>query len=95
MKLGNSEFFRWLATNLWSKVQNSKFQIQYGYQNFEKLNKLKNVYETRYEKVFSIAEDEFEVQIIKSLNLKVKIPIPFILITKALGSGFEFQLKKN
>ena len=46
MKLGNSEFFRCLAASLWSKVQNSKFQIQYGGQNFEKLNKLKNVYET-------------------------------------------------
>ena len=48
MKFGNSEFFRWLAANLWSKVENSKFQIQYGWKNFEKLNKLKNFYETRY-----------------------------------------------
>ena len=48
MKLGNSEFFRWLAANLWSKVQTSKFQLQYGCQTFEKLNKLKNVYKTRY-----------------------------------------------
>ena len=48
MKLGNSAFFKWLAANLWSKVQISKFQIQYGYQNLEKLKKFKNVYETRY-----------------------------------------------
>ena len=48
MKLGDSEFFRWLAENLWSKVQNSKFQIQHGSENFEKLNKLKNVYEIHY-----------------------------------------------
>ena len=57
--------------------------------------------------VFSVAEDEFEVQIVKSrklkvekqklkikvksLNLKFKIPIPFILILKVLGSGYEFH----
>ena len=35
MKLGNREFFKWLVANLWSKVQNSKFRIQNGYQNFE------------------------------------------------------------
>ena len=63
MKLGNSEFFRWLAANLWSKVQNSKFRLQYGCQNFEKLSQLKYVYETRYWGVFSVAEDEFEIQI--------------------------------
>ena len=56
---------------------------------------------------FSVAEDEFDVQIIKSRNLKVKkqklkvkvkslilkvkIPISFILIIKVLGSGFEFH----
>ena len=51
------ELFRWLAANLWSKVQNSKFRIQYSYKNFEKLNKLKNV--------------DFEVQIVKSRKLKV------------------------
>ena len=45
MELGNSE---WLAANLWPKVQNLTFQIQYGCQNFEKLNELINVYETRY-----------------------------------------------
>ena len=45
MKIGNSEFFRLLAANLWSKVENSKFQFQYGCQNFEHLSKLKNVYE--------------------------------------------------
>ena len=27
----------------------------------------------------------------KSVNLKVNIPILFILITKVLGSGFEFH----
>ena len=91
MKLGNSEFFRWLAANLWSKVQNSIFQIQHGCQNFEQLKKLKNVYETRYYRVFSVTEDEFEVQIVKSPNLKIEIPIPFILITKVVGSGFEFH----
>ena len=48
MKLGNSEFFRWLTVNLWSKVQNSKLHNQCDYQNFEKLNKLKNVYEVCY-----------------------------------------------
>ena len=29
-KTRNSEFFRGLAANLWSKLQNSKFQIQCG-----------------------------------------------------------------
>ena len=72
MRLGNCEFFRWLAANLWSTVQNSKFQIQYGCQNFEKLNKLKNIYETRYSGVFSVAEDETVVQIVKSRKLKVQ-----------------------
>ena len=59
MKFGKNEFFRWLAANLWSKVQNPKFQIQYGCQNFEKLNKWKNVCGTCYKGVFSVAEDEF------------------------------------
>ena len=44
IKLGNTEFFRWLDANLWSKVQNAKFQIQNDCQTFEKL---KNVNETR------------------------------------------------
>ena len=61
-----------LAANSWSKLQNSKFQIQYGCQNFEKLNKLKNVYETRCYGFFLVAEDEFKVQIIESRKLKVK-----------------------
>ena len=72
MKLGNSKFFRWLAANLWSKVQNSKFYIQYGRSNFEKLQKLKNVYETRSWGVFSVAEDEFEVQIVKNWKSEVE-----------------------
>ena len=48
MELGSSEFFRWLAANLWKKVQNSKLQTQYGCLNSEEMNKLKNVYETNY-----------------------------------------------
>ena len=86
MKLGNSEFFRRLAANLWSKVQNSKFQFQYGCRNFEKQNKLKNVYETRYWEVFSVAEYEFRVQIVK-----IKIQIRFILIIKVVGSEFDLH----
>ena len=35
---------------------------------------------------FLVAEYEFEVQIVKSPNLKVKILFQFILITKVVGS---------
>ena len=34
---------------------------------------------------------EFEVRAVKRLNLKVKIPISFILITKVVGSEFNLH----
>ena len=33
----------------------------------------------------------FEVQIVRNPNLKVEIPIPFILITKLVGSEFDLH----
>ena len=66
----------------------------------KKLIKLKTSMKLVIRRFVSVAEDDVEVQIVKSrklkitklsLHLTVKIPIPFILITKVSGCGLEFH----